>query len=238
MLAACQLKIVETGHERSYRSLRKSGDIRSEVAGRLAAFAIPLSHSKGTALFGEGQPSRGVFILYSGRVKLFTSSADGKNLILRFADPGEILGLAGTLSGQPYEAWAEASQPTQTGFLERRYLVHLMRRHCELAVQMAMQLGEVYCSAIAGVRAMGHSRSASQKLASFLLNWCESNCPLHDDANVRFALTHEEIAQVIGASRETVTRLLSEFKKKGLIQWRDCNLVLTNRAALESSATN
>jgi len=101
MLAACQRKIVETGHECSHRSLRESSDIRSEVVGRLAAFAIPLSHPKGTALFGEGQPSRGVFILYSGRVKLFTSSADGKTLILRFADPGEILGLAGTLSGLP-----------------------------------------------------------------------------------------------------------------------------------------
>jgi hypothetical protein len=89
MLADCQLKIVETGHERSHQSLRKSSDIHSEVIGRLAAFAIPLSHPKGTALFGEGQPSRGVFILYSGRVKLFTSSADGKTLILRFADPGK-----------------------------------------------------------------------------------------------------------------------------------------------------
>src|SRR5579863_4280133 len=129
MLAGCQLKIVETGHERSHQSLRKSSDIHSEVIGRLAAFAIPLSHPKGTALFGEGQPSRGVFILYSGRVKLFTSSADGKTRILKFAGPGEILGLAGTLSGQPYEAWAEAIQPTQAGFVERENLVHVMRHH-------------------------------------------------------------------------------------------------------------
>jgi CRP-like cAMP-binding protein len=105
MLAARQLKIVETCHERSHRSRRKNSDICSEVVDRLAAFAIPLYQPKGAALFGEGQPSRGVFILYSGRVKLFTSSAEGKTLILRFADPGEILGLAGTLSGQPYEAW-------------------------------------------------------------------------------------------------------------------------------------
>lgn len=237
MLAGRQLKIVETRHERTRRSLRKSSDICAEVVGSLAAFAIPLYHPKGAVLFGEGQPSRGVFILFSGRVKFFTSSADGKTLILRFAAPGEILGLGGTLSGRPYEAWAEAIQPTQTGFIDRRYLVHLMRHHCELAVQVAMQLGEAYCSAIAGVRMMGHSRSASQKLATFLLDWCESNRPLHDDA-ARFALTHEEIAQVIGTSRETVTRLLSEFRKKGLIQWRDCNLVLMNRAALEISAAN
>jgi CRP/FNR family transcriptional regulator len=137
MLPARQLKIVEVCYERSHQSLRKNSGLCSEVVGRLAAFAIPLYHPKGTTLFGEGQPSRGVFILYSGRVKFFTSSADGKTVILRFADAGEILGLAGTLSGQPYEAWAEAIQPTQTGFVERRYLVHLMRHHSRLAVQIA-----------------------------------------------------------------------------------------------------
>ncbi|MGB2624611.1 MAG: Crp/Fnr family transcriptional regulator [Candidatus Acidiferrum sp.] len=227
MLAACQLKLVETGHERSPRPLGKSRDLRSEVVGRLAAFAIPLSHPKGTAVFGEGQPSRGVFILYSGRVKLFTSSEDGKTLILRLADPGELLGLAGTLSGQPYEAWAEATQPAQTGFVERRDLFHVMRRWSEVAVQLATQLGESYYSAIAGVRVSAHSRSASQKLAAFLLDWRESNRSYYDEAGARLTLTHEEIAQVIGTSRETVTRLLSGFKKKGLIQWKGGNLVLT-----------
>ncbi len=238
MLPAHQLKIVETRHERRHRSLTKSNDICAEVVRSLAAFAIPLYHPKGTTLFGEGQRSRGVFILYSGRVKLFTSSVDGKNLILRFADSGEILGLAGTLSGQPYEAWAEAIQPTETGFVDRGYLIHLMRHRCELAVQVAMHLGESYCSAIAGVRTMGHSRSASQKLATFLLDWCESNRLFHGEANARLTLTHEEIAEVIGTSRETVTRLLSGFKKNGLIQWKGCNLALTDRSALESWATD
>lgn len=117
-------------------------------------------------------------------------------------------GLAGTLSGQPYEAWAEAIQPAQTGFVERKYLVHRMRRHCEVAVQVAMPLGESYCSALAG------------------------------EAVAPFTLTHEKIAQVIGTSRETVTRLLSWFKKKGLIRWKGCDLVLMDRSALERSAAN
>jgi CRP/FNR family transcriptional regulator len=215
-----------------------SGNLSSESSNRLAAFSIPLYHPKGTVLFVEGQPSRGVFILCSGRVKLFTSSADGKTVILRFAQPGEMLGLAGTLTGEPHEAWGEATQPTQTRFVERKCFVDLMRRHGELAVQVAVNLGESYCSAIAGVRAMGLSRSAGQKLAIFLLDWCESNRPFPGEAGARFILTHEEIAQVIGTSRETVTRLLSWFKKKGLVQWKGGNLVLTDRAALENSAVN
>jgi len=238
MLAARQLEIVENCRKRAYQPLKESGDISSEVVRRLGASAIPAYHPKGTILFVEGQPSRGVFILCSGRVKLFTSSADGKTVILRFAIPGEILGLAGTLSGKPYEVWAQTTQATQTRFVEGERFVDLMRRHGEFAVQVANQLAESYCSAIAGVRVMGYSRSASQKLATFLLDWCKNNRSLHDEAGARLTLTHEEIAQVIGTSRETVTRLLSGFKKKGLIQWKGCNLVLMDRVALESSAAN
>jgi CRP/FNR family transcriptional regulator len=178
-----------------------------------------------------------VFIVYSGRVKLYTSSADGKSFLLKFGDPGEILGLAGTLSGQPYEASAEATQPTRIGFIEREQFVGIMRRQGELALHVAMHLGESYCSAIAAVRTLGLSRSARQQLALFLLDWCERNRPLHGETGAKFTLTHEEIGQIIGISRETVTRSLSGFRKKGLIQWKGCNLVLTDKAALEKSAT-
>lgn len=235
MSAARPLEIVESCHERSDQPVRKKGDICSEVVSRLAAFAVPVHHPKRASLFAEGEPSRGIFILYSGRVKLSTTSADGKCVILRFADPGEILGLAGTISGQPYEAWAEAIQPTKAGFVERENLLHQMRHQGELALQLAMQLGESYCSAVAGVRVMGQSRTASQKLATFLLDWCKSNFPFHDEAGARLTLTHEEIGQVVGLSRETVTRLLSGFRKKRLIRWTGGDLVLTDRAALQSS---
>jgi CRP/FNR family transcriptional regulator len=146
--------------------------------------------------------------------------------------------LAGTLTGEPHEAWGEVMQPTQTRFVERKYLIQLMEHHYELAIQVAMQLGESYCSAIAGARLIGHSQSASQKLATFLLDWYKSNPSMQDEGGARLSLTHEEIAQVIGTSRETVTRLLSGFKKKGLVQWKGRNLVLTDRAALENSAAS
>jgi CRP/FNR family transcriptional regulator, cyclic AMP receptor protein len=238
MLAARQLHIVENRPRRSDRPRRRSGEISSEIVNSLAAFATTTCYPKGAILFGEGQPSRGIFILCSGCVKLSTASANGKTFILGFAEPGEILGLAGTLSGQPYEAWAEATQPAETSFIARRDLVRVMRRHGEVAVQVAIHLGESYCSAIAGVRVMGHSRSASQKLALFLLDWWEINRPFGEETGALFTLTHEEVAQTIGISRETVTRLLSGFEKKALIGWKGCNLFLTDRAALEGSAAD
>lgn len=210
--------------------------VSSQAFHRLTAYAIAGPRQSGELLFIEGQPSHGVFILYSDRVKLFTASADGKTFILKFASPGEILGLAGTLSCQSYEASAEAVEPTQIGFIKRKDLVHVIRHDGEIATQVATQLSESYCAAIA--RAAGLSRSASQKLAIFLLDWCESNRALGGEAGSRFALTHEEIGQAVGISRETVSRIMSRFKKRGLIESNGCNLLLTNKSALESSATS
>jgi CRP-like cAMP-binding protein len=187
-------------------------------------------------LFQEGQTAGGIYILISGRVKLFTTAADGKIFIMKFADPGTLLGLAPAVSGLPYEAWAEATQPTQTAFVERNGLVRAMQNHQEVAVEVAMQLGESYCSAIAEMRVMGLARPASQKLATFLLDWSEGCRPFGATTGEQFTLTHEEIAQRLGISRETVTRLLLAFRKSGLIEWTDGRLVLADRDALESSA--
>ena len=238
MLAAHKLAIVQNSHKRSYQSRRRNANATTAVVAKLAAFATPAFYEKGAFLFVEGQPSRGVFILCSGRVKLFTSSTDGKTFILRFAEAGEILGLAGTLSGHPCEAWAEAIEPTAASFVEQERFVGAVQNNHELAVHVATQLGESYCSAIAEVRVMGLSRTASEKLAIFLLDWRESNRPFEEQAGSRFSMTHEEIGQVVGISRETVSRLLSRFRKKGLIQWRNCNLVLSDRAALETLAAS
>jgi CRP/FNR family transcriptional regulator, cyclic AMP receptor protein len=226
MLAACQREIIGNCHRRVYRLRRKSGNLSSEFFNRLAALAIPAYHPKGTVLFVEGEPSRGVFILCSGRVKLFMSSANGKTVILRFAHPGEILGLAGTLSGQPYEAWGEATEPTQTSFVERKRFVDTMRRHGELAMQVDMQLGEFYCSAIGGVRVMGLSRSAGQKLAlSFSIGARAIGRSMMRPARGSLSLMRKSLRS-LAYPEKTVTRVLSGFKKKGLIQWKGGGLVL------------
>ncbi|MGA8873681.1 MAG: Crp/Fnr family transcriptional regulator [Candidatus Acidiferrales bacterium] len=238
MLAARHLEIVQNRHESSHQPRGRNGNVSLDAVTRLAVFGVPGCYSKGTVLFAEGHPSRGAFILCSGRVKLFTASSNGKVFILGFASAGEILGLAGTLAGQPYEAWAEATQRTETSFIERKDLVRLMRRQGEIAMQVAMQLGESYCEAIAGVRAMGRSRPANQKLAIFILDWSESNRPLDGDVGALFTLTHEEVSDVIGVSRETVTRALARFKSRGLIRWDGCNLILTDRAALRGLAAD
>jgi len=194
------------------------------------------AYPKGAVLFVEGQTPRGIFVLCKGRVKLSICSTDGKTLILKIAEPGEVLGLSATISGRPYELTAETLDPCQVNFVKREDFVRFLKDHSDACLRVAEQLSDKYNSACREIRALGLSHSASEKLAKLLLEWSARNAPARSESGVKLALTHEEIAQMIGTSRETVTRLFAELKKRQIVQSRGSTLVIRNKAALKAMA--
>src|ERR1700691_5882884 len=103
----------------------------------LDSIAAPATYPKGAILFVEGQEPRGVFVICNGRVKLTAGSADGKSLILRIADPGEVVGLPGTISGKSYEVTAEALEPIQANFIPRQAFLEFLKEHGQAALRVA-----------------------------------------------------------------------------------------------------
>src|SRR5271163_3597620 len=103
---------------------------------RLNSITSSATYPKDAVLFVEGQEPRGVFVLCNGRVKLSTTSADGKSIIVRLAEPGEIVGLPGTLSGKAYELTAEALEPLQANFIPRDAFMQFLRQHGEASLRV------------------------------------------------------------------------------------------------------
>jgi CRP/FNR family transcriptional regulator len=211
----------------------------------LEAIKSTAAYPKGALLFVEGQNPRGVFVLCHGRAKLSTSSADGKTIILKIAEPGEILGLSATVSGKAYEVTAELMEPSQANFITRQDFLNFLRDHGDASLRVAEQLSQSYHSAYEEIRSLGLSHSASEKLAKLLLEWAHDgkgkdskgkDSKGKDEVRLTVTLTHEEIAQLIGTSRETVTRALADLKKKQLVQVKGSTVVLRNKAALEKLA--
>ncbi|MGB6524365.1 MAG: Crp/Fnr family transcriptional regulator [Candidatus Acidiferrales bacterium] len=238
MRAPYGLEIIETCIACPHREDRIFCNLPPAALQRLSAITSASSYPKGAALFVEGQAARGVFILCNGRVKLSTSSADGKTLIVRIADPGEVLGLPATVTGKPYELTADVIEPTQANFISRADFLNFLREHGDAALRVAQQLGETYHSAVAEMRSIGLSHSAGEKLARFLLDWCASHGNGKGEIRAKLTLTHEEIAQTIGTSRETVTSLFTDFKKKQLLQIKGSTLIIPNKAGLQGLAGN
>jgi CRP/FNR family transcriptional regulator, cyclic AMP receptor protein len=204
----------------------------------LDAAGRPSAYPNGALLFVEGQQARGAYVLCNGQAKLSTTSREGKVLILRIAGPGEVLGLSAALSSGAYELSAETSGPCNINFVERNSLLTVVGRNPEIAVRTALALSKQLQRAYHDVHELVLSRSSSGKLARLLLSWARKREKPGSNPEIRVSatLTHEEMAQMIGTSRETVTRLLGELKKKELIEVDGSTLVIRNASALEALA--
>jgi CRP/FNR family transcriptional regulator, cyclic AMP receptor protein len=200
----------------------------------LEALKFTSVYPAGSLLFVQGQSPRGIFILCSGRVKISTCSNDGKTLILKLASKGEVLGLSSAILNRPYEVSAETVEPSQVNFVKREDFVRFIQEYGDACLHAAQQLSHNYHSAQKEIRSLGLSQSASEKLARLLLEWAENGSEKTDAGiRIKLLLTHEEIAQMIGSSRETVTRLLSDFKKRDIIIMKGSTLLIKDPDSLE-----
>jgi CRP/FNR family cyclic AMP-dependent transcriptional regulator len=172
-------------------------------------------------------------VLCTGKVKLFTASREGKTIITKISEHGDVLGLNATISNRPYEVTAEMVEPGQSNFIPADALLQFLRDSGEVALQVAQQLSRNYYTSYEQVRTLGFTNSPGQKFAKLLLGWSARREESKHSLHLHLVLTHEEIAEMIGTSRETVSRLFADFKMKGFIQTKGSGLVIINKFALE-----
>ncbi|HZP18008.1 MAG TPA: Crp/Fnr family transcriptional regulator [Terriglobales bacterium] len=219
--------------------LRRAGwycSLSAELLKSFDAMSHLTTYPGNAILFVEGQTPRGAYVLCSGQVKLSTTSKEGKVLVLKIVQPGEVIGLSAMISGEAYEVTAETIGPCLVNFVEREGLLRLMERNGELGLRSALAVSRDFQSAYRDMHELVLSRSSSGKLARLLLSWISRDAGTVSDVRIHAPVTHEEIAQRIGASRETVTRLLSDLRRRDLIKLEGSTLVIRNRNALEAMA--
>ena len=192
-------------------------------------------YSAGAVLMEEGTIPDSIQVVHSGRVKLSSSSPEGKKFILNVAEPGEVLGLGSAISGRPAEATAEALEPVETHAVRRSDFLRLMQRYQEVSINAARQLSEVHNRAIQELRILGLAQSVPQKLALLLLQWMQDAPPERRNP-LKFSLSHEEVAQLLGTARESVSRALSDLRKKKVIAIRGVNLHVLDERKLRALA--
>lgn len=202
----------------------------------LLAVAHLSSFPSGMVLFNEKDTPSGIYFVVEGEVKLSMNSAEGKRLILRIARKGEVLGLASALSGRPCEMTAETVYPAKIACVRRSDFLNLLSDHPEAYRTVTEELSRSYNMACNQLRTVGLSSSAPEKLARLLLEWSENGQTTERGTRCRIPLTHGEIGEFIGASRETVTRTLSAFKSRHLIIFNGSTVMIPSRAALQNLA--
>lgn len=236
-MRAAPLQTVDRCTECHQRSKDFFCSLSPETVRAFEAIKNTQMHPKGSPLFVEGQATNGVYLLCQGRMKLSTSSSDGRKLILRIVEPGEVLGLSATVSNIPYEVTAEAIEPCQTNFVQREEFLQFLSRHKDACFNVARHLSRYCGKAYTQIRALGLSHSASERLAKLLLDWCTSEgVESGQSITLKLMLTQEEIAGMIGTSRETVSRVFADFKSKQIVNVKGGALTVLNKDALQALA--
>lgn len=219
--------------------MRKDGFF-CQVSGKTLAdfqkMKFTSSYPAGAVLFVEGQVPRGVYMLCKGRVKLTMASPAGKTVIARVVEAGELLGLHSSISGDAHEVTAESLQPCQVDFIRRDDFMKLLREHGDVSIRAMQQFINYYRGACHQIRYLGLTPSATEKMACFLLESASRGQETPKGIRFNLSLTHEEIAQVVGVTRETVTRALAELRTKMLISTKGPSILIRDKAGLEAMA--
>lgn len=220
-------------------TLKREGDFCDMPQDLLGAFNV-MGHltlfPACTALLIENQVPRGVYIVCSGRAKLAVQARDGKIVILKIVGDRNLIGLSAVVSGRPSPVTVTTTEPCQLKFVEQASFLQLVQLNSHTTLACARLLAREVGTTFADVYDLLLARSSTEKLARLLLSWVAGE-PRNRDLRVATDFTHEEIAQMIGSSRETVTRLLSDMKRRDLIRLEGSTLVIPNRIALQAIAS-
>jgi CRP/FNR family transcriptional regulator, cyclic AMP receptor protein len=164
------------------------------------------------------------------------SSSEGRRLNFRIARSGEFLGLSEAISGSANELTATTLYPSRLAFISREHFLSFLMRHPDAHEVFSQQLIRELTVAFGQMRTLGLALKAPAKLARLLLEWSDDGQPVQACSRMRFALTHEQIGEFIGTSRETVSRTLSSFKSRQLVALEGSTLTIPSRQALATFA--
>lgn len=201
------------------RSMRILCDLSGQARIDFESLGMQMRLPKRSVIFQEDDSCDAATIICEGQVKLSCTSREGKTHILKIALPGDLLGLGAAISGTRFEVTAETIEPAVVKKIRRHELLAFLEKYGQASMLAAKALSEEYKSAFFDARRLALSESTAGRLAGVLLEWGRAAVGCSGaDMSFTMALTHEELANLAGTSRETVTRALGKFQRDGLIE--------------------
>src|SRR5215471_4980533 len=182
---------------------------------------------KGQILYSQEDRAEVLFLLKRGRVQLYRLTPAGKRLELAVIEPGTFFGEMPFIGESLRHTFAEAAEDSLICVMSRSDIEGLMRKRSEVALRMIEVLGRRLALCEARLEEMAY-RSVPARIAAVLLRLSQE----HQDEVV--TITHQELGDMIGALRESVTKVLDEFQREGLVELSRGRVILRDAAGLQS----
>jgi CRP/FNR family transcriptional regulator len=187
-------------------------------------------------VFHMGSSSDEVFVLLDGRIKVFELSKEGKEVILWFCFPGELFGLSEVFQRSGREVNAQASSPVEVLAIKKIDFERYLNQHAHLAMHVIELLG-FRLRELSDVLLNIASDDVTSRVIKLLTRLCSRyGKPIDNEILLDIALTHQEMADMIGTSRQTVTTVLSMLKKRDVLRMVQRSIYLRDLAWIERVA--
>lgn len=215
--------------------LRRSGafcDLDQAGLAELERVTRTSTFPRGVAIYSEADPLRSVYCVCSGRVKLSRTSPDGRSVVFGIATPGDVLGVRPMLLGKPTDHAAEALEETRLCFIPKDAFMGLLTRNggvgLRLAQKLSVELGEAYRQVCGLV-----FTPVAERLAELLFALCRTHGEsTRGHVKLSIDISRDELAELVGVSRRSLSRALGTLTQRGLIACRRRAIIVHDRAAL------
>ena len=181
----------------------------------------------------EGDQPQGIYIVCFGRVKLSLSSPNGQAVIIGLATAGDAFGVESVLSGRPHSLMAETVEQTQLCFIKKDDFFDFLRYNGDVSLILAQRLSNNLYEAHLGLSDLAFKQSFD-RLVELLLRQCKSGGdPTPKVMTSRIDLSQDELADMIGVSRRTITRGLTKLRQLKIIKCRRRSVIIKDLNSLE-----
>ncbi|MBW2003382.1 MAG: Crp/Fnr family transcriptional regulator [Deltaproteobacteria bacterium] len=198
----------------------------------LAEIAVEKHFSKGQIIFLEGDEGKGFFVVYSGLVKIYKISSEGKEKILRLVKPYGIFGPVPVFSGETYPASADAMKSTKALFFPRNVFINLIKKNPDIALNMLDALSDRLRQFTIQVENLSLKEIPS-RLAAYFLHVSKEESR-HDVFTLE--IPKGQLANLLGTIPETLSRIFSKMREAGIIESEGNKIKILDMESLKALA--
>lgn len=204
---------------------------KSDLA-KIAGITSPKTFAEDSVIFNIEDPGEIFFVIKTGKVKIAVPSESGREITLATLREGDFFGEMALIDGEPRSAMAIATESTEVLQIHRRDFVDILTRHPSMMLSLMITLSRRLRRADQKIEDLAFLPVPS-RLAKVLLSIAqESGEKVREGWVINLHLTHQELADIVGTSRETVTRILSSFTRQHLIARTRQGMVISDPVRL------
>lgn len=200
---------------------------------KISETSIYNNFPRGTVIFMEGDPGEAFYFVKSGKVKIYKTSADGREHIFTIISEGGVFAEVTLFNNMPYPASAEVLEDSEIGMIKNKDLENLIKQNADIAFQIIKVFSKKLFQSQQKVKELALGDTYGRTAQTILKLAKEHGVKTADGIQLKLDISRQELANMIGTARETVSRALSQFNKEGSIDIKGKKMTIKDEAKLK-----